>query len=60
MRYGVSVSCLADESDDPGAVCSVSHTGQLILSFWISFAKQSAQYECRQTSSKGLFKFFWQ
>jgi hypothetical protein len=31
--YGASVSCFADESDAPGAVCSVLHTGQLILSF---------------------------
>lgn len=33
MRYGASVSALADESDEAGAVCSVPHTGQRTLSF---------------------------
>jgi hypothetical protein len=31
MRYGASVSGLADESDAPGAACSVPHIGQSIL-----------------------------
>jgi hypothetical protein len=31
MRYGASVSGLADESDAPGAACSVPQIGQSIL-----------------------------
>ncbi len=60
MRYGASVSGLADESDAPGAACSVPHIGQSILLLWSSFVKQSVQNECRQTNSNGLDKFFLQ
>jgi len=58
--YGTSASCLADESDEAGVVCSVLQIGHIILSFRISLVRHSEQYECRQTSSNGLVKFFLQ